>query len=124
MLAAAAVLAEADGVISKGTLGSELCDAIRSVAVGQLRLPMISQPLAAMIGRWLDPEEQAIFAMRLAGITRGDIATRFGVSGASLESRLGEMLRKLETLDVAPTAFRSGRQSGGDWALAARRAAA
>ena len=89
VLAAAAVLAQADGVISKGTLGSELCDAIRSVAGGRLLLPMISQPLAAMIGRWLDPEEQAIFAMRFAGITPGDIATRLGVSGASSSRVLG-----------------------------------
>lgn len=124
VLAAASVLAEADGLISKGTLGSELCDAIRSVAGGRVLLPMLSPQQAAMLRRWLDPEEQAIFAMRLAGIVPTEIAGRLGISEAGLALLLGEMLSKLEALDLAPTAFRSGRLTDEDRRLPSQPTAA
>ena len=38
-LAATSVVAEADGLVSKGGVGADLCEAVRAVAHGQVRLP-------------------------------------------------------------------------------------
>lgn len=99
-LAAAAVVAEADGLVSKGGLGAELCDAVRSAADGRLSLPAVSLQFAEVMRRRLDGQEQAIFGMSLAGISRREIAKTLRMSESELESRLWEMLRKLETADV------------------------
>jgi DNA-binding NarL/FixJ family response regulator len=101
VLAAAAVAAEADAIVSKGKLGIELCDAIRSVAAGHRELPAVPQRLAEILRRRLGHEQQAIFGMLLAGIEPPEIAATLGLSSAGLESRLWEMLRRLETLPAA-----------------------
>jgi DNA-binding NarL/FixJ family response regulator len=100
LLAASAAVAEADGLVSKGGLGSELCDAVRSIMRGRILIPVIPWQLAESLRRRLDDEEQAIFGMSLAGIARDEIARILRLSEAVLESRLGEMLRKLERMDV------------------------
>ncbi len=99
VLAAAAVVAEADGIVSKGGLGSELCDAIRRVASGHLLLPVVPDWLGEAIRQRLDHEEQAIFGLRLAGIEPSEIAHTLALSQAGLESRLWTMLRKVEAPD-------------------------
>jgi len=104
VLAAAAVAAEADAIVSKGKLGIELCDAIRSVASGHRQLPALPQRLAEVLRRRLDHEQQAIFGMLLAGIEPAEIAATLGLSAAGLESQLWEMLRRLETLPGGPSA--------------------
>jgi DNA-binding NarL/FixJ family response regulator len=108
VLSAAAVVAEADGIVNKSGLGSELCDAIRAVARGGHRLrpvpPWLSEPLRHRFGH----EEQAIFGMLLAGIPRDDIAHTLGMSSDALDSRLGVMLRSLESPRAAvPAATRA-----------------
>ncbi|HEY2770619.1 MAG TPA: response regulator transcription factor [Solirubrobacteraceae bacterium] len=101
-LAAACVVAEADGLVSKGGVGSELCAAIRAVARGELRLPLVPLALAAAMRRRLDAEEQAIFGMLLAGIPPAEIAQTLGISAGWLESRLWSMLKRLEGLQAEP----------------------
>jgi DNA-binding NarL/FixJ family response regulator len=96
LLAAAAVVAEADGLLSKSGLGLELCETIRAIASGAVRLPPVPPRLADMLRRRLSDEEQAVFGMLLAGIAPRDIAATVGDSAAGLESRLWTMLRKLE----------------------------
>jgi two-component system response regulator DevR len=103
-LAAAAVVAEADALISKGGLGSELCETIRGVADGRSLLPIAPRRLAESIRRRLDGEEQAIYGMLLAGIRPAEIATTLRLPDSGLESRLWEMLRKLETMETRVTA--------------------
>jgi DNA-binding NarL/FixJ family response regulator len=98
VLAAAAVVAEADGVVSKGKLGAELCDAIRRVASGQRELPQLPPRLGDVLRRRLDHEEQAIFGLMLAGLEPGDVAGTLGLTRVGLEARLGDMLRRLEAL--------------------------
>jgi two-component system, NarL family, response regulator DevR len=98
LLAASAVMAEADGLVSKGGLGSELCDAVRVVAGGRSLMPMVPWELAEVMRRRLDGEEQAIFGMSLAGITPDEIANTLGISESGLESRQWEMLRKLKAI--------------------------
>jgi DNA-binding NarL/FixJ family response regulator len=118
-LAAASVVAEADALVSKGGVGSELCAAIRAVARGEQRLPVVPLALAAAMRRRLDAEEQAIFGMLLAGIGPPEIAQTLGISAGWLESRLWAMLRRLEGLEAEPlspglpAARRLGRRSGG-----------
>jgi DNA-binding NarL/FixJ family response regulator len=96
LLAAAAAVAEADGVMSKGSLGSELSQAIRAVARGRLLLPMVRGRFADEIRARLDDQEQAIYGMRLAGISPAEIARTLGISAGSLESHLSEMVHRLE----------------------------
>jgi DNA-binding NarL/FixJ family response regulator len=102
LLAAAAVVAEADAIVSKGKLGSELCDAVRSVAQGRRTLPPLPPRLAESLRRRFDHQEQAIFGMLLAGIVPADVAATLNLSTGELESRLWKMLRALETLPSSP----------------------
>jgi two-component system, NarL family, invasion response regulator UvrY len=104
VLAAAAVVAEADAIVSKGKVGSELCGAVRRVAAGRRELPRLPPRLADSLRRRLDPEDQAIFGMLLSGLEPGEVAGTLGVSPAVLESRLWELLRRLEGLPAAPAA--------------------
>jgi two-component system, NarL family, response regulator DevR len=114
LLAASAVVAEADGLVSKGGLGSELCDAVRIVASGRSLLPKVPWELAEVMRRRLDGEEQAIFGMSLAGITPAEIAKTLGLSESGLESRQWEMLRKLKGMgeDLETSADGAGSLAG------------
>jgi DNA-binding NarL/FixJ family response regulator len=105
-LAATCVVAEADGLVSKGGVGGELCEAVRAVARGRVRLPLVPLALGAAMRRRLECDEQAIFGMLLAGIGTAEIASTLGISKAGLESRLGAMLHKLEGLRIDPTGSR------------------
>jgi DNA-binding NarL/FixJ family response regulator len=102
VLSAAAVVAEADAIVSKGSLGAELCHAVRSVAWGQRDLPRLPPRLADSLRRRLDHEEQAIFGMLLAGMDNAEIASILGLPAGVLEARLWELLRRLEGLPAAP----------------------
>jgi DNA-binding NarL/FixJ family response regulator len=96
VLAAAAVVAEADGMVGKGRLGADLCRTIRDVASGERHLPPLPPRLADSLRRRLDYEDQAIFGMLLAGIAPTEIAGTLSLPRAELESRLWDMLRRLE----------------------------
>jgi DNA-binding NarL/FixJ family response regulator len=101
VLAAAAVVAEADAIMNKGNVGAELCCAVRRVAQGQRHLPRLPPRLAHSLRQRLDHEEQAIFGMLLAGLEPADMVSILGVSPAVLEYRLSELLRRLEGLPDA-----------------------
>lgn len=105
-LAAACVVAGADGLISKGGVGAELCHAVRAVARGQSRLPLVPPTLAGAMRRRLGAQEQAIFGMLLAGIDPPEIAVTLGISERALDTRRWAMLQKLEGL-------RTGHAGGG-----------
>lgn len=96
VMAAAAVVAEADGLVSKGALGSELCHEVRQVASGRKRLRPVPPWLGETIRARFGHEEQAVFGMLLAGIEPHEIAETLELSAADLESRLWAMLRMLE----------------------------
>jgi DNA-binding NarL/FixJ family response regulator len=105
LLAAAAVAAEADGLVSKSGLGSNLTDAIRRVADGQLVLPVVPWELSEVIRRRLDDQEQAIYGMRVAGIPLAEIAQMLDTPLPEMQAALAEMLRKLEPLAFERTAW-------------------
>jgi DNA-binding NarL/FixJ family response regulator len=102
VLAAAAVVAEADAIVSKGRIGSDLCHEIRSAAAGSRHLPAIPPRLGESLRRRLDHEEQAIFGLLLAGFDTAEVAGTLGLSPAGMESRLWELLRRLEGLPTTP----------------------
>ena len=99
LLAAACVVAEADGLLSKAALGSDLYTAIRRAATGMSRLPPVPATLADSLRRRFDSLEQAIFGLLLAGIGRDEIARTLHIDAGELETRQWTMLRKLERLD-------------------------
>ncbi len=99
MLAAACVVAEADGLLSKAALGSDLYTAIRRAATGTSRLPPVPATLADGLRRRFDSLEQAIFGLLLAGIDRDEIGRTLHIDIGELETRQWAMLRKLERLD-------------------------
>jgi DNA-binding NarL/FixJ family response regulator len=99
LLAAACVVAEANGLVSKAALGTDLCERIREAASGVTRLPIVPPSLADSMRRRLDPEEQAIFGMMLAGICYVEIGRTLSLSHGELDARQWAMLRKLERLD-------------------------
>jgi DNA-binding NarL/FixJ family response regulator len=102
VLSAAAVVAEADAIVSKGRIGSDLCNEIRCAAAGQRRLPAIPPRLGESLRRRLDHEEQAIFGLLLAGLEPAEVAVTLGLSPAGMESRLWELLRRLEGIPTTP----------------------
>jgi DNA-binding NarL/FixJ family response regulator len=104
VLCAAAVVAEADAIVSKAKIGADLCHAIRCAAVGQRRLPAIPPRLGESLRRRLDHEEQAIFGLLLAGLDPADVGSTLGLPPAAMESRLWELLRRLEGMPASPRA--------------------
>ncbi len=97
-LATCCAVAGADGVLNKGGLGSELCDAVRAVSRGRRLLARPSQPIADMLRHRLNEAEQPLFGMLLAGIPRIEIGRTLGMSARELSSREAVILRKLEVL--------------------------
>ena len=101
VLAAAAVVAEADAIVSKGRLGSELCEIVRGVLAGHRHLPPLPARLAESLRGRLDHLEQAIFGLLMAGIEPAEVAATLGLSVADLELSLWVMLRRLEAAPAA-----------------------
>jgi two-component system, NarL family, response regulator len=101
LLAAASVAARADGLVSKASLGSELCDQIRRAAHGDSVLPLVPPAVADSLRHRLDPTEQAIYGMMSARIADPEIAATLGLAAQELEARSWTMLRKLERIDAS-----------------------
>jgi DNA-binding NarL/FixJ family response regulator len=97
-LAASCVVAGADALLNKASLGSELCEAVRSVARGRRLLSRVPQPMADMLRRRLNETEQPIFGMLLAGIPRVEISQTLDISARELASREDAILRRIEAL--------------------------
>jgi DNA-binding NarL/FixJ family response regulator len=118
LLAAASVVARADGIVDKGGPGSQLCDAIRSIIRRPLALPVGPRQLEEAVRSRLSDEEQIIFGMLLNGIALDEIAAVLDYGDARLESRLSTMLSELE--DVPRTSIGADHKPLGDRARALR----
>jgi DNA-binding NarL/FixJ family response regulator len=101
ILAAAAVVAQADSIVSKGRVGSDLCHEVCRAGKGQRHLPALPPRLAESLRRRLTGDEQAIFGMLVAGLEPAEVAATLGLSAGALEARLCELLRRLEGLPAA-----------------------
>jgi DNA-binding NarL/FixJ family response regulator len=98
-LAAAAVVAGADAVISKGTLGEEVVRTIRVLAHGRRAIPPIPRAVQRSLRARLEPTDQAIFGMLLQGITPSEIVDVLSISPSRLESRRAAVARALMAID-------------------------
>jgi DNA-binding NarL/FixJ family response regulator len=94
-LAVASLVAGADGLLSKASLGAELSDAIRRLAGGRQSLPAIPLSVARAMRSQLRPSDQAIFGMLLAGVEPDEIAERLAIRLDELDDRRGSMLHAL-----------------------------
>lgn len=118
-LAAAATVAGADGLLGKGGLGDELCQAVRALARGRAVLPAVAAPLAGSLRSRLEPRDQAVMGMLLHGVPDAEVAETLGIAAGELERRRGTILRAL-TAERRGPAERSGPL---DYERAARRRA-
>jgi DNA-binding NarL/FixJ family response regulator len=91
-LGVAALVAGADGLLGKGSLGEELCIAIRRLAGGRQYLPAIPLSVAQAMRSQLSPSDQAIFGMLLASVPPDEIVDRLGIGPDELDDRRGIML--------------------------------
>ena len=101
VLSACCVAAEADALVSVYDCDDELAGVLDRVARGIRCLPAVSPRVGAMLHERLDPAEQAIFSMLLAGLPASDVARGLRMSRAELESRRSALLGKLEALPPA-----------------------
>ncbi|HEX6457713.1 MAG TPA: response regulator transcription factor [Thermoleophilaceae bacterium] len=92
-LTAAAVVAGADAVVSKGTLGEEVVRTIRVLAHGRRAFPPIPRAVQRSLRARLEPTDQSILGMLLQGITPSEIATVLRISPSRLESRRAAIMR-------------------------------
>jgi two-component system, NarL family, invasion response regulator UvrY len=94
-LAAAAIVAGADGLLSKTTLAEELSVAIRRLAEGRQYFPAIPPPLAAALCARLEPTEQAICSMLIQGVSPAEIGVRLNLSPGELSERRASILEAI-----------------------------
>lgn len=94
-LSAAAILADADGLLRKTVLQAELSIAIRRLLRGRKYFPTIPRALAVALGSRFDARDRAIFWMLIHGDTPDEIATRLGITPGELRERRREMVRAI-----------------------------
>jgi DNA-binding NarL/FixJ family response regulator len=120
-LGVAALVAGADGLLAKGSLGDELCNAIRRLAGGRQNLPAIPLSVAHAMRSQLRPSDQAIFGMLMAGVPPEGIVDRLSISRDELDDRRGIMLVALAPADPrvqgnahAPVDYERPRRGSGN----------
>jgi two-component system response regulator DevR len=97
-LAVMALVAGADGLISKGSLGTEVSWAIHALANGRRVLPEIAPSVAGSLRERLEPIDRAILGMLMEAVDEGEIAQRVGLDPLELDARRTEILRVLGPL--------------------------
>lgn len=106
-LAVAAIVAGADGLLPKASLGEELTIAVRRLVHGRQYFPAIPASTAAALSVGLAPHDQAILSMLLHGVATGEIASRLEMTPGELEAR-----RRLIAGAIAPKGARAGVSPG------------
>jgi DNA-binding NarL/FixJ family response regulator len=94
-LAILAIVAGADGILSKAALADELLDTIRLVVRGRTVMPPIPTGLLEASAAKLDPSDVAIFYMIMNGIPLSEVAEVVGIEMRELGTRLRTMLGRL-----------------------------
>jgi DNA-binding NarL/FixJ family response regulator len=102
-LAVAAIVAGADGLLPKATLGEELTIAVRRLVHGRQYFPAIPASIAAALSARLAPHDQTILSMLIHGVPAGEIASRLEMTPSELEAR-----RQLIARAIAPKGARTG----------------
>ena len=94
-LAVAAIVAGADGVVSKAGIADELCQAIRAVANGSTVLPTTGPAALRAAADLLDPGDAPILGMLAHGTEPREVAEALGIAERRLDARRWAMLRRL-----------------------------
>jgi DNA-binding NarL/FixJ family response regulator len=118
-LAAAAIVAGADGLLRKTALVDELCVAIRRLSGGRRYIPAVPPVLTASLRSRLQGRDRAIFSMPLHGASAREICSRLVLAADELEERRQVILRV-----IAPRAsdgLRGAPRAPLDYARSARR---
>jgi DNA-binding NarL/FixJ family response regulator len=115
---AAAVLADADGVVDIGAQPREMLETLRTVAAGETAFPELDARERGDLARRLPAEDHAILAMRLAATPRREISDTLWMDARALRRRLAAMITRLRAgtaaaLSAAPPAQRQPAPTGG-----------
>jgi DNA-binding NarL/FixJ family response regulator len=94
-LSVSAVIAGADGVVSKDAPAEELFDAIREVARGGRHIPTLPPPTVEASARRLDPDDLPIFGMLIGRTPLPDIARALRLSESEAADRVQRMVLRL-----------------------------
>lgn len=100
-LAAAAIVAGADAVVSKGSLGDEVVRTIRALSHGRRVMPSIPRSVQRSLRARLEPGDQLILGMLAQGIAPAEVAETLRMDPSRLESRRGAILQALTELEPA-----------------------
>jgi DNA-binding NarL/FixJ family response regulator len=92
-LAAAAIVAGADGLLAKTALAEELCVAIRRLFHGRQYFLAIPESIVAVLRSRLAPSEQAVVSMLLDGIPASQISSRLRIASADLDAQRQAILQ-------------------------------
>jgi DNA-binding NarL/FixJ family response regulator len=115
---AAAMLADADGILDSGAPPREIVEAVRTVAAGRTAFPDLGPRERAELARRLPAEDHAILAMRLAATPRAEISDTLRLDARALARRVAAMIKRLRegaaaTLSAGPSALRGPLPSPG-----------
>ena len=95
-LVAAAVVAGADGLLGKTTLGEELPVAIRRLFHGGQYFPSVPQSLTAALRARVEACDQAVFSMLMHGVGADEVAERLGLTPTELEAHRQSIVHRAE----------------------------
>lgn len=101
-LAVAAIVAGADGLLSKTALAEELAMTIRRLFAGRQYFPAIRPSVAATMCVRLEPVDQAICSMLIHGVAPTEIGERLDLSASELWARRASIIDA-----IAPRALRA-----------------
>jgi len=89
------VIAGADGILGKGVVGDELCEALRKLRRGErIRLSLSSDVLSGAVAR-LDERDLPIFGMLFHDASPDEVATTLKLTPDELDARRWAMLEQL-----------------------------
>ena len=94
---AAAMLAEADGIVDSGAQPREIVEALRTVAVSGTAFPELGVRERRALARRLPVEDHAILAMRLAATPRREISDTLRMDARALRRRVAAMITRLRS---------------------------
>lgn len=100
-LAVRALVAGADGLVSKGSLGTEVSWAIHAVAKGRRVLPPVAPEIAEAMRARLDSEDQPLLGLLLSETPEDEIARVMRITPDALAVRRRRMLEALEEEQLA-----------------------
>jgi DNA-binding NarL/FixJ family response regulator len=114
-LAVAATVAGAAGVLGKGTAGELLLAAVRAVAQGGMPTPVVATALLRHAAERLDPDDHAVFGLRLEGSPASEIADVLHLDRREVDERIDRIVDALKPRVDLPAIAAAQPQTFGRW---------